>query len=99
MITIIWHYGVVSDKDVLKEDYDRIVAKGLEIYKYLRRALRPGNDGKLIAIDVTTKEYLITEDIHGERKKAFLHFHQRPVFCYKIGADDGVLFEEGETWK
>lgn len=96
---IIWHYGVVDNKDILQEEYDRIVTQGLEVYKYLRRALRPGNDGKLIAIDVTTKEYLITEDVHGERKKAFLYFHQHPIFCYKVGADDEVLFKEGEAWK
>ena len=99
MSIIILHYGVVDNKDTQKKEYDRIVTKGLEIYKYLRRALRPGNDGKLIAIDVTTKEYLIAEDIRGERRKAFLHFHQRPIFCYKIGADDEILFEEDETWK
>ncbi|MBI5912957.1 hypothetical protein HY839_00770 [Candidatus Azambacteria bacterium] len=99
MITIIWSYGVIDNKDIQKKKYDRIVTQGLAVYKYLRRALRPGNDGKLIAIDTKTREYLITEDSREGRQKAFLHFHQRPIFCYKIGADDEILFEEGETWK
>lgn len=47
----------------IKRNRDQLAEVGKAIYdKYVQPSLRPGDDGKFVAIDVETSDYEVSED-------------------------------------
>jgi hypothetical protein len=64
---------------------DEIVRRGEEIYKKLQSKVDPGNDGKILAIDIETEEYEIDDDQMAACDRLFARLPDPQIYCLRIG--------------
>jgi hypothetical protein len=66
-----------------KEEHARL---GEDVYdQRLRERLEPGNDGKIVAIDVDTGEYEVAEKVLAASQRLLARLPEAQVWCVRIG--------------
>ena len=66
-----------------KEEHAR---RGEDVYEQrLRAQLEPGNDGKIVAIDVDTGEYEVAEKVLAASQRLLARLPDAQVWCIRIG--------------
>lgn len=64
---------------------EEFVRRGEEIYDRIRPQVDPGNDGKILAIDIETGEYEIDADQMAAMDRLFARLPDPQVYCVRIG--------------
>jgi hypothetical protein len=66
-----------------KQEHTR---RGKEIYERdLRAHLEPGNEGKIVAIDVDTKEYEVGENVISATRRLLDRLPGAQIWCVRVG--------------
>jgi len=59
--------------------------RGAEIYAKIKHLVDPGNDGKILAIDIETGEYEVAERRIEAVDRLFARLPDPQVTCFRIG--------------
>jgi hypothetical protein len=78
-----------------KEEFAR---RGKEIYERIRSQVDPGNNGKILAIDIETGEYEIDGDSSVASDRLFARLPDPQIYCFRIGGG-GVYRFGGRSMK
>ena len=62
-----------------------VVDRGEEIYQSMRANVDPGNDGKILAIDIETGEYEIDVNQDAACDRLFARLPDPQIYCMRIG--------------
>ena len=66
-----------------KQEHTR---RGKEIYERdLRAHLEPGNKGKIVAIDIDTKEYEVDENVISATRRLLDRLPEAQIWCVRVG--------------
>ncbi len=93
MSVIVVGYGVIPHQECTEKEKKEIEKKGIAIYNYLRHAIEPVHNRRLIYIDVETKDYLIGDDTIETRLRGQQRANTHDTFWCRIG-DGSLYFEE-----
>jgi hypothetical protein len=55
------------------------------IYAKIKAQVDPGNDGKILAIDIESEEYEVDEKHSEAVDRLFARLDDPQIFCYRIG--------------
>ncbi len=64
---------------------EEFVARGEQIYKTIRSRVDPGNDGKILAIDIESGEYEVDDDQDNACDRLFARLPDPQIYCLRIG--------------
>ncbi len=66
-----------------KEEHAR---RGDDLYeKRLRAQIEPGNDGKIVAIDIDSGEYEIAEKVLAASQRLLARLPNAQIWCVRVG--------------
>lgn len=69
-----------------KDTDDEIVRRGQALYEeQIRQKVEPGNEGKLLVINVETGEYEMDADDVAAAERAKARFPKAPLFTMRVG--------------
>jgi hypothetical protein len=64
---------------------DEYARRGEELYATIRAQVDPGNDGKILAIDIETGEYEVDSNQKAACDRLFARLPDPQIYCLRIG--------------
>jgi hypothetical protein len=76
---------------------EEFARRGKEFYEKIRAKVDPGNNGKILAIDIETGEWELGDDVITVGDRLFARLPDPQIFCLRIGHQAVYRFGGGST--